>query len=142
MKCRDITTGCHHGIGFLEKCSNFICRSPENGHVLRLFKTVLSAHSIENCSNNNAFQFNAYRPLVTIWHGGLCPGGGSLSRERILPMDRRTNASKNVTLPQTSFAGGKNYRKLSDRKCGYHPYTCYIANRPKYFSWTFLGVLV
>ena len=63
--------------------------------------------------------------------GGLCPGGGgSLSRgwggvsrgvsvERGVsvqgvsvqgepPVNRMTHVSKNITLPQTSFAGGQN----------------------------------
>ena len=38
---------------------------------------------------------------VSVW--------GSLSRGKPLPpVDRMTDASKNITLPHTSFAGGKN----------------------------------
>ena len=38
--------------------------------------------------------------------GSLCPGG-SLSGG-LCPVDRMTDASKNIILPQTSFAGGNN----------------------------------
>ena len=43
--------------------------------------------------------------------GGICPGGlcpGGLCPVRPPPVNRITDASKNVTLPQTSFAGGNN----------------------------------
>ena len=43
--------------------------------------------------------------------GGLCPGGlcpGSLCPEGDPPVNRMTDTSKNITLPKTSFAGGKN----------------------------------
>ena len=49
---------------------------------------------------------------------GLCPGGlcpwGSLSGRPIPPVNRMTHRCKNIALPQTSFAGGKNrlYRSL------------------------------
>ena len=37
---------------------------------------------------------------VSVW-GSLCPEGDP-------PLDRMTDASRNITLPHTSFAGGKN----------------------------------
>ena len=49
--------------------------------------------------------------------GHVCPGGGvpgpvggrgNLVRYCPLPVDRMTHASENITLPHTSFAGGKN----------------------------------
>ena len=72
--------------------------------------------------NKNAFQQDAYRSLFTVrgWGslsrrslclgglgGGLCPGEGSLS-EYPPPMNGMTHRCKNITLPQTSFAAGKN----------------------------------
>ena len=44
--------------------------------------------------------------------GGLCPGGlcqeNPPGQRPLPPVNRMTSASKNITLPQTSFAGGKN----------------------------------
>ena len=49
--------------------------------------------------------------------GGVCPG--CVRHARPLPVDRMTDMCKNITFPQTSFAGGKkllpsitNYRNL------------------------------
>ena len=48
--------------------------------------------------------------------GGLCPGEGvSVQRETPPPVNRMTDASKNITLPQTSFAGGN--KKAFNRMC-------------------------
>ena len=86
----------------------------------------------------NAFQQDAYRPLFTVrglCAGGLCPeeglcpegclsrgvsvqrspshSGGSMSGDsetpdRDAPVNRITGRCKNITLPETSFADGKN----------------------------------
>ena len=40
--------------------------------------------------------------------GGLCPEGDPLP----LPVNRITDVSKNITLPKTSFAGGKDFKSL------------------------------
>ena len=36
------------------------------------------------------------------------PGPGVVPGQVVPPVDRMTHASENITLPQTSFAGGKN----------------------------------
>ena len=36
------------------------------------------------------------------------PGPGEAPGQVLPPVDRMTHASENITLPQTSFAGGKN----------------------------------
>ena len=53
--------------------------------------------------NKNAFQYDRNCPLFTV--------GGSLSgrppdKDTLPPMNRMTDASNNITLPKTSFAGG------------------------------------
>ena len=35
-------------------------------------------------------------------------GGGGVGQIPLLPVNRMTHRCKNITLPQTSFAGGKN----------------------------------
>ena len=41
------------------------------------------------------------------WGGGTCLGGGGyLPRYSLSPVNRMTDRCKNITLPQTSFAGG------------------------------------
>ena len=61
--------------------------------------------------------------------GDLCPGGRSLSRgglcqgNSLPPVNRMTHRHKNITLPQTSFEGGKkckNEKKSSSAKY-FHP---------------------
>ena len=49
------------------------------------------------------------RVCVAGWHAGqgVCVAGGMQARP---PVDRMTDACKNITLPQTSFAGGRNER--------------------------------
>ena len=48
-------------------------------------------------------------------HGrGACVGGACMARTPPpTPVDRMTDACKNITLPQTSSAGGKNLYKSS-----------------------------
>ena len=48
--------------------------------------------------------------------GCLLPGGwGGLLDGTPPPVNRMTNRCKNITLPQTSFAGGKNAQSISQR---------------------------
>ena len=42
--------------------------------------------------------------------GGLCQGGPLPDRDPLPPVDRMTDVSKNITLTQTSFADGNNFR--------------------------------
>ena len=47
--------------------------------------------------------------------GGVCPEWGvyhhAMGQTPPLPVNRITDRCKNITLPQTSFAGGKNVKK-------------------------------
>ena len=49
---------------------------------------------------------------VPAWEGCTCPGeylpGGGTCPATPAPVNRMTNRCKNITLPQTSFVGGKN----------------------------------
>ena len=78
-------------------------------------------------ANKNAFQWDAHRPLFPIgegvgvyFQGGLCLGGGFLCPGGLchgdpLPPCRQTDICENITLPQTSFAGGN---KLTQNPMG------------------------
>ena len=60
-------------------------------------------------------------PRGCLLMGGVCPGGclsrgwclsrGCLLRYTPAPVNRMTDRCKNITLPQTSFAGGNKIRK-------------------------------
>ena len=91
-------------------------------------------HKLDDISNKNAFQWDAYRPLFTVRGvsvlGSIYPGGGvvsvqagSLSRVVSVqggslsgrPLGGQTDACENITWPQTSFAGGNNAKNWHQR---------------------------
>ena len=54
---------------------------------------------------------------VCTWSEGCTWSWGGVPAQVLPPVNRMTNRCKNITLPQTSFAGGKNNRhKLANRK--------------------------
>ena len=126
-----------------KKNNKWIVTSIHNGN--KALKADKSSTQI--MINKNEFQWDAYRPLVarTFQHvcsqggvcsGGVCsrgmsaPGGACLlsrgvsqhaMRQTPSPVNRMTDRCKNITLPQTSFAGGNywsmNWDQFEDRVC-------------------------
>ena len=67
--------------------------------------------------------------------GGLCPGGGGLRQGNPLPPRGQTDTCKNITLPQTSFASGKNHRTVFKTRHKFRIYLISINHRhTQYFA--------
>ena len=50
---------------------------------------------------------------VPAWSGGVyLPGPGGVPGQVLPPVDRMTHTYENITLPQTSFAGGNNRKRF------------------------------
>ena len=103
--------------GYIIKSSLFFFTGSFNFNKTSNPKTVRNL-SLQECLPVGCVPPTLYRPEWGLCPGGLClrglcPGRGLCQGEppdRDPPVYRMTDMSKNITLPQTSFAGGKNVR--------------------------------